>query len=522
MRSCLLYFLFFGLVNVVFGQKAPIVYMSDKLDLKRSESIQDHILSTPNAHFVTAVKLKMFANAEYFIHKYDKEFNLLISSELTSDKKNVYPINIYNLGGNISFLTKEEDKKADLIKYHLTPIDYNCKPSKPKKLATFSFERSKDEPDILFEQSQDSSLSSFVFYVDNNDDEKKMQLFISVVDKNSDEKWSKKVSLKKSQEVTEILSSAVNSAGNVYLLVKEYEGEKAKETKKDKKDKKTKPAYKIKFIKISETDQSEYVMDLKDVFVASTDIKVLANGDIGALGLYSATKKLYVNGVFSLKMNGVTDSIYAVSKRDFTTEELAVLDEEDETQGRKEQEGLDNKFKFLDLSYNLDGSAIVTMEENSMFYRTYSNGRTTNTVVYYQTFDAIVINLDPTGKIEQLVILPKKQQFANTNVFNSSTVMVREDGVNLVYNEQEDNLKKPYGEKKKYIKSLGDCVATNIFIDKKGNPTRTPLFTKKETKAVLLPRYSRKINKDEVFIFATKPGNLFSSGDRRIGIISYK
>lgn len=513
------------------SQFSPLVTISEKLKNTGSEVIVGHVMSTADGHYLKAYKSAAFSSSKLHLQKYDNEFDLEFSKEFKSGNKNEDALDFYNMKTKMALLSLVKDKKTDLLTYKFTPVNFNASIGKSLVLGKFNFEKNKDTPIYTFTQSQDSSKSMFTFYVDNNDDDLTMQVYLSVIDSSFTEVWKKKISLKRPQEVIEILSSAINNDGNAYLLIKEFEGDKAKESKKTKNSKKDeRPAYKLKLIKVSggeEDDYREFILDLKNDFVVSAAMKVLRNGEIGVLGLFSETKRKYINGVFSLKMNAA-DSIYNVSKKAFSTEVLDALNAEDETETHKDAEGLKDDFKFLDLTYRKDGSAMVVLEENYNYtvtnYRnrfgTFASAGYTSTT-YYVTKDVITLRLNPAGEVEKIHVIPKRQEFANISLYNSSVVLTSDEGTCIVFNDDKDNLKRPMGTKKYYISSLGDCVATAVFIDKNDNITRAPLFDKEDTKAVFMPALSKKIGDKEIFFVAQRFATLFNSSDFRLGTIEF-
>ncbi len=517
-----------------YGQSKPTIAMSEKILSSDGYNIVNHVLSTADGHYLKALKTSALSSPKIALLKYDNAFNLVFTNELESENKKEEALNFYNMKSSIGLLSRVKDKKSDLLTYNFTSVNFDGDVENAITLGKFSFEKSKDMPTYTFTQSQDSSKSLFTFYVDNNDDKLKMQVFLSVININFGEVWHRKISLKRPQEVVEILSSAVNSAGNAYLLVKEYEGDKAKESKKTKKDER--PAYKLKLIKVTGNEgegYKEFVLDIKNDFVVNAAMKPLKNGEMAVLGLFSTTKKKYINGVFALKMNGM-DSIYNISKKVFSDDVLAALNEEDETSSHKDEEGLKDDFKFLDLSYKKDGSAMVVLEENYTYTRTNynnnmrfggnfyrNNGFGTTTTTYYVTKDLITLRLNNAGEVEKIHVIPKRQEFANTNFFNSSLVLSSEEGTTILFNDDKDNLARPLGARVRYISSFADCVATSIFIDRNDTVTRTPLFDRGDTKAVFMPTLSKRIGDKKVFFIAQKSGSFFSSADLRIGTIGF-
>lgn len=510
--------------NFIIAQ-SPIVKISDKIKLKNSEILDNYVVATNDAFFVKAYKQGgLFSSkVEYFLQKYDQKFNLIYSNKFEVGKKDAFAVNILNIKNNIALLTREENKKDDYLSYSFVPIGFDGKAGKPTNIAKFKFEKRKDAPEYSITRSQDSTLLAFVAYVDNNDNEDVLQCFVATFDHNLNAKWNKKVSLKKSQEVIQILSSSVNNEGKVYVLYKEYEGDKAKESKKSKETKKDKPAYDIKLAILSEDDQNDefITLDINNFYLTNASLKVLPDGNMGVFGLYSTTKKHFTNGIFTLRVDSKTDSVYQLSKKEFTEADLEILSDEKNTSKDKGEEGLDATFNLIDISYLADGGAYVTMEENYSYTVSNYVNRSWNYTTYYVSKDLIPIKLNSKGEIEDIYIIPKRQSFANNDSYNSSIVLVNDSGYHVVYNEDEDNLKKPIGEKKSFISSLGDCVAVMTSIDNSGKMKRVALFDKDNTKAVLMPKSSMKMNNRELFFIAARGWSLFSGGsDRRIGTIT--
>ncbi len=505
---------------IIYGQK-PVVKLSDKIKLKGSEQIEKCLLATPDGYFIKVGKSGgLFSDAEVFINKYSKKFALENTFKFELPKKNVTQLDILNIKNNMAMLSMDKNSKEDYVSYTFTPIHKDGTVGKNSNIAKFKYERRRDIPDYLISRSEDSTNLAFVAYVDNDNDEDIMSCFVSNFDNSFVQKWNKKVSLKRPQEVITILSTAVNNEGKVYVLYKEYEGDKAKESKKSK-DKKNKPAYKLKVSIVSETKDENVTLDLKNFYLTNGTLEVLPDGNMGVFGLFSATKKLYTNGIFTLKINSKTDSVYQVSKKEFSEDDLAVLNDDDNTAKDKGEEGLNSKFKLIDVSYVKDGSSYVTMEENFSYTISSYNGRTYTSTTYYVSKDIIPIKLSPTGEIENIYAIPKRQSFANHNLYNSTIVLVNDEGYHAVYNDDIDNLKKDIGVKKKYISSLGDCVAVMTSISNDGKMKRVQLFEKDDTKAILMPGSSSKISNKEFFFFAAKSWGLFSGGaDTRIGTIT--
>ena len=501
--------------------QAPIVKISDKIKLKGSEVLDEHILTTEDGYYLKAIKYSggLFGRGkgEYFLQKYDKEFSNIFSNKFETSKEDIIAHDILNFKNNIVLIAKEENKKADYLAYSYVPLALDGKAGKPVPFGKFKYERKKDAPNTFHYRSQDSSLIAFFAYVDNNDDKDVMQAYVSISKSDLQPLWDKKISFKKPQEVIDIQSVSINNQGKVYIIYKEYEGKKAKESKDDR------PAYKIKLLIIDEkseaSNQKEIILELKKDFLTSASSKVLPNGNIGIIGMYSATKKLYTNGVFSLKIDAETDSIFNVSKKEFSSEDLDILNDEDNTKRDKGEEGLTGNFKLIDISYLDDGSAYVTLEENYSYTVTNYNGRSWTYTTYYVSKDIIVIMVDGKGEIQTINTIPKRQRFAETTQYNSTIVVVNENGYHAIYNDDVDNLKKPIGEKKKYISSMKDCVAVMTSIDRNNKMKRISLFDKDDTRAVLMPQNSVKMNDYEIFFIALKSG-FFSGTDRRIGTIT--
>lgn len=519
MKYIFLLSLLFFYSNLMMAQ-APLVKISDKIKLERKEAITGFLKQTDKGYFVKAAEynIGMFSvKTNMFLQEYNKKFELVKSYDYESKNKNVQNIDIIELKNVMYLLSENKDSKNDFISYSFTDINQNGKLGTNKGIAKFKFERKKDIPTTSIIRSQDSTTLSFMAYVDTDDNKDLHSCFVSVFDDKMNERWNRKVSLKKPQEVIQVISSAVNNEGKVYILYKEYEGKKAKESKKNK------PAYDLVLAIISD-DKSPIIyktIDIKSFFVTNATIKVMPDGNIGMFGLSSPTKRGYTNGIFNFKIDQKTDSIFNVSQKEFSAEDLEMLDEEDNTKKDKGEEGLDSNIELIDISYLKDGSSYVTMEENYTYTVSSYNGRTWTTTTYYVSNDIVVIKVDPAGKIDYLTTIPKRQRFTFDS-YNSCVIIANEDGYNAIYNDDEDNLKKEQGKRKRYISSLKECVAVMTNIDNKGKKTRYELFNSDDTRAILLPSKSKKLNSNQVFFVAEKGASLFSSSDRRVGTISLK
>jgi hypothetical protein len=502
----------------------PVVKMSPNLDVDRSLVFKDHLYSDNTGHYVYFHKenpglFGIGGDVKVVLQKYDTKFKQVYSKVFESDKKGVNTLGMAFLKNKFVWFTSERNSKEDYIRYDIVPITKEGKAEKLVKIAQFKYEGRRDIPITQWEFAEDSSRFSFIAYEDRDLDEEDMEVYTAVLDEKLLKIWDKKFKFKHTQETMEIISKTVNKKGDVFLLAKVYEGDKAKESKKDKKKNKKVAAYDLRLYQLtaSASEPKEYKLDIGGSFLKYGKIAIAPSGDLIATGFYSSTRGGATQGVFYMTLSADDGTVKNANKKEFSSADLAILGDKN-TEKDKGDEGLGERFEFREINFKADGTTFISAEENYTVTYTYYNGRTTTTRTYYCSNDIVVITIDKNGKVERLSLIPKRQKF-DTKMYENFATLANKNGVAFFYNDDVDNLKKPIGSKPKYISSAKDCIAVVTFIDNNGKMTRKELFGRDDAKALFIPKSSNKINDKEIFFIARK-FSLFGNDDFRMGTMS--
>lgn len=422
--------------------------------------------------------------------------------------------------GQFAWLFSETNKKDDYIKYSILPVDLKGKQGKAQDIAKFKYERRDDAPTVLWNISKDSSKLLFRAVSDDNDNDDKFGLFVSVMNRDLSVDWSRKVALPYTEEQVDVLSTLLKEDGSVYLLAKIYEGRKAKESKKDNK-KKSVAAYDMMLFQFTKDDEKprEYRLRLGDSFIRGASLATDKNDNLKCAGFYSNTKNGSLQGVFYLDL-AADGTITASSKKEFTVSDLKKFGERNTDTDRGGDEGLEGSFKFSNFLVRDDGSAVVVAEENYVTVSTYYNGRTTTTTYRYYSNDIVIFTIDAKGEVERVSVIPKYQVGVNTNYFISYASLMHNNDVVFFYNEDEDNMGKPVtNPKPKLVNKFNECVAVMTTLTPDGKLARKQLFEAKDVESLFVPNDSSPFDGNKLFFVSIKP-KMFGKSNFHIGTVT--
>lgn len=506
-----LLFLFIS-CNLLCAQ-APVITVSDDIKVSKNKSFGAHLYSDANAHFVyfddensrTGINLTG-ALTRAILEKYDKDFSLVFSKELSVDKKGIASLGMRYYNSQFLWLYSETNKRDDYIKYNLMPIDFKGKKSKALEIAKLPYESRGDKPTIYWNVSRDSSKLLFRAVTDDDRDDEPFKAFISVLNKELNMVWSQKVKLKYTEKQVEILATHLKNDGTVYMLAKIYESRNAKESKKNE-DRKSVAAYNVVLFQFSQDEQKsfEFPVNLGESFVRGGALGSDAQGNLKCAGFYSNKRNGALSGVFYLNIDG-NGAIQSSNKKQFTVEELKNFGERNTDKDRGGDFGLEDSFQFSDFLIREDGSAVVVAEENYSITSTNYYYRTYTTTTRYYSNDIISFFIDPDGNIGRTVTIPKYQVGVNTRYFLSHVAAVAGNAVAFFYNEDKANLSKPIlNNRPRIVNDFNDCVAVMTSIGPNGELTRKPLFEAGDLETLFVPNYSSMYDRNKLFFVCIRP-----------------
>lgn len=515
------------IANMMVAQK-PVVKISPEFKLPKSKVFQNHIFTdSEGAHYLyyyeygaSGILVRTAVVENMILEKYDANFRLVYAKEFKSDRKDVSTLGLKYFQGKFAWLFSEENKKGDYIRYGIVPIGLDGKQEKPIDIAKIKYESRSDIPAVRWSVSKDSSKMLIRAINDDNDDEKTLGVFVSVLDQTYAPVWSKKVSMRYTEEQVSIISSHIQNDGTVYLLSKVYEGKKAKESKKEKK--KSVAAYDIVLFQITKDSEApkEIKLNIGSSFVRGASLAADPSGSLNCAGFFSNTKSGSIQGVFFLKLSP-DGTVLASSKKEFSSTDLKTIGKDNTDKDKEGDEGLEDSFAFSDFLVKDDGSAVVIAEENYtrsfMYYN--SASKTWDTRITYYSQDIVFFTIASDGAIERVTIIPKNQAGAS-DYFQSYVAMVKNKDVFFFYNEDEDNMKKPVNNPKpKPVGSFKESVAVMTTLNEAGALSRKQLFEAKDAESLFVPQHSRQISQNQLF-FISQRFKLFGKTNFHIGTVT--
>ena len=508
--------------------------------LSKRKILAGHLHSNDTGHYMYFRERQggiLSTQTTYVLEKYDNKLKQKFSKNYEVNKRNVFGVEMRYFKNKFAWLQYEKDLDDDLLKYYITPIDLKGKASKPKKIASFKYERRSDFPDISWEVSNDTSSILFIAQEDRDRRKEDYQTYISVLDNDFNKVWNKKVKLPYSQRQVETSSWTVSDDGTVYFLAKIYESNNKRESKFGKGGRK--PAYDMKLYKIAaDGSKKSFELKLDGAFIKGMKIKVIeGSNDLALIGFSGDTRKGPIQGATFMKMSAEDGSVIFAKKRNFTEKELDSFGRKNTSKDRKSKErGLDDEFLFNEIITDDDGSITAVAEENIVIVRqnTDANGNTSVRTTFKNNA-MVVIDIDPDGNVKNVGMIPKRQSNTKNGYPNADrknepktdfqyyASFIGEDKIYYLYNDDKDNFKRNITDPDKYkiLSSYRDAVAVMAHFDDRGKLVKKELFTKKEAKTLLMPKHCSQIDEKRMFFF-NKKANFLGKADFRFGILTIK
>lgn len=508
------------LAGMSFAQKVA-VEIGPEIKIDKDMNFWGHLHSDAKNHYVLLIESQMgfFSRKGIspILQKYDRKFNLVFSKELKVDDDDISFGNM--LYGKDKFLlcTQTREKKAKKVTYSSTIIDMDGKVGKPQKVAVVQYSDKDDEPTgVSWKMSDDTTKMMVATVADDNDDDLKAKVMVAVHDNQLNKLWNKAFTLPYTQEQLSARSWTVANDGQVYLLAKVYDEKRNKESKK--KDGKRKPAYKMIIFRFDAASEKpkEFVLALQEKFVTDVTFKLSPTNDLTCAGFYANDTKGIIQGVFFTRINGQTGNVDMATKKELSSKDIANLDTSKDRGG---DEGLDAEYTFNELILREDGGIVVAAEEEYSITTTSMQGNRMVTRTTYYNNEIFITSIGPSGTIEWVKVIPKKQIFSGTNMFNGYMHMVSGSNMYFLYNDDEDNIKKPLSAKAKRISSFKDAVAALVTVTSDGSMKRRQVFDSKEdADALMVPSNGEQISPNELF-FVTTRFKLFGKTRLRMGLV---
>jgi len=514
-------------VNLLFVADSPIqIKWGKEFSAPKNSTLADIIGYDNSGFYVLKSRYGAFVSSTLSIDRFDKNLNPAksIELELTENGKTKYFEQLLHLGGRLilftSFLDQKSKKNSLFVqqvdKKSLMPDNVN-----KKKLAEIDYHGNskKNSGSFSFRTSNDSSKVLIIYSLpfEYNEPEK---FGLLVVDQQMNVLWKKDVTLPYRDELFDIETVKVDNYGNVYALGLLY---------KDKRKAKRKGEANYQYRVISYTDNGEtendYSVSLPDKFLTDMQIGFRANKDIVCAGFYSENGTFSIRGTYFLSIDAQTHEIKTKSFKEFDINFITqnMTEREVEKAKKREEKGQEVEMYEYDLDKLIarsDGGAMLIGEQFFVKTVTYTtrgvNGMmSTYTVTYYYYNDIIVVNIDPTGKIDWAVKVPKRQMSTDDGGFYSSYAMaLNKDKIYFVYNDNPDNLDYS-GVGKVSTANVRNQVVMVAQVNSKGEMSRKPLSAG-IAEVIIRPKVCEQISYSEMVIFGQRKKT------QQFGLISFE
>lgn len=374
-------------------------------------STQDHIYFTYVRH--------LWGFKSLHIHKYDKKFNLIESKEISASDKHNYFITAFGLDHHLYLWTYKKDLKANTAEYFLTKMDDNIKTVEVKSLGTFEAKRG---PDLNYHEifhSRDSTKMALLSIPTDRDSKKDMvEARVMVFDKNLKAIWEKRVTLPFTQRDFDYHASLLHDNGTFYLG-----GTRVP-------DKKTRfPA----LFTISESGLKQVEMKNQSKVSDKQALLQLEDGSIVYSGFIGPYQGQVGEGIWTALVDAASAKVVKESNYAFSLEDFDKFDRLERLRTATGHKGLDIIFGKTLLHELGDHRILLTSESNFQQYDK-KTGWT------YSSLGLISFTMKPCNTVEDIIILPKKQEFgidqAGTRVF------VRPNDIYYFYSGSVQNMER--------------------------------------------------------------------------------
>ena len=231
-----------------------------------------------------------------------------------------------------------------------------------------------------------------------------------VYDKSLKSFWNKEVKMPYTEKKMNNLDYVVDKKGNGYVVAMIYD-----DNTTDEKDEDGNPNYSIEILKITATskDVIKYPVALPDKFVQTLWIYENPKGYMVCGGFYNKGKKgKNADGILLFRMTEdgkISDvATYEIPLEILNQYASGRTQRKNERKDEKEKAEFEN-LKLREIFFGKDGSMLLVSEQNFIKVHTsYTNGRSSSYTTYHYN-DLLVTRINPSGKLDWMKKLPKRQ-----------------------------------------------------------------------------------------------------------------
>ena len=485
------------------------VRLSEKSKEPMSSVVYDLIGSNDDGYFIARLKKSYLSATEIIIEKYDQQLQLKNAKVLSGtvdgeilDYTTAFLFNdkLYAIG---YAYFRDGDKKVAYLQ-EMNTKDLSTPKDQVEMLVMEGIEKDR-LGSFRVVKSPDEQLVGFIGFPNDGKiailDTKKQKVpstaIVGVFDTQMQQRWSRAFQLDYREKDYTIIDSDIDNKGNFYWLGVNDDG---------KVDGKRQYSYFMNVYSRDGEKPTEYPLSLDDKFISSCTFDIAPDGGIVISGFYSEKDLNDIKGVFYTRIDPVSRMALSTSFKAFDTAFMSEF-----MSARKASKGKElNDFDFAEMILREDGGAVLIAQKYYVTTSTTTDnqGRSRTTYTYHYN-EMIVSNINPSGEIDWVVRIPKRQA-ASSTAFLSYTSMVKDDKIYLVFNDNERNLTEtkenkihPYNGKK--------SVAMLVTIASDGSWAKSALFDNKEEGILLRPKICQQINENTTLLYAEK-GRTYKMG----------
>lgn len=456
---------------------------------------------------------------QFFIEKFSNNLSQVFSHEIiipNATKKTHYNIqDVLLIDGKFYVFASNYDKKTDLNTFYAGYLKESGQITNFHEVSKIVSKSKRNSGSFNVSLSQDRS--KICVQTNEKYDKKEAEKFsVQVFDLSFKTVWKKDVVLPIKDKNYSILKTVVDKDANIHLFASVYVPRKEREKGES-------SSYYQVFSYFQKDDIVKlYDIELDNHVISGIDIRLDDNNNLIGAGFYSERNGISMKGTFYFTINSQTRKIKSIAKKAFTKTFLAKFMSE-----RKAQKGKElRNFLIRDIITKEDGGAVIVAEYYQYIRQTVktSNGATRTIHRWYYN-DLIVTNIGAKGQIDWSIKVPKRQSYAQNESmislgsgglsffagsfgFNGLKYLgihtfVANDKIHIIFNEHPKNLEE--GTKKvKTMSNARKSITTLVTISKTGTMKKTALFPAKDSKAIVVPRFSKKLDENTLLMYGDR------------------
>lgn len=351
------------------------------------------------------------------------------------------------------------------------------------------------------------STALLIFYSLPSNREENEKFGFKIVDTEFQEVWGRETELPYENKLTDVVNTAVNSDGDVYVLVKVFE-EKRKEIRRGEIN------YSYDLLIYPKDSEGVVVKNISngDKSIPTVSMFVTRDGHVSLSGLYSEDESSESNGIFHMKLDGITGETLYISNRSYVDAANQYLNDD---RLNKKMERRESQDRDLTL-HNFYPRAAIPTEEGGFYFLTenfytHSYSYTNNngisvTRTTHLALDIMVVRIDSVGEIEWWTTVRKGQSTGHFQYIKYlSFIPFYYNGIlHLIYNDNKNNTTERIGETTFGYSGGRPGIVQLVTIDNQGNVTKTPLSNWRESKVSVVPSSIVRMTDNELYLLGSR------------------